>query len=60
MPIHIYYYMHFTNISSCSHPEQLLRLSCSTSIKEWRVDRLYLNGHLISQQFVEALSCILC
>ncbi len=52
--------MSFTNISSCSHPEQLLRLSSSKSVKVWWVDWLYLNGDLISQQFVKALFCILC
>lgn len=51
--------MHCTNISSRSHPEQLLRLSCSRSGKVWWVDGLYLNGDLISQQFVEALFCTL-
>lgn len=46
-------------MSSCSHPEQLLWLCCRKSVKVWWVYWLYFNGHLISQQFVEALLCIL-
>lgn len=49
-----------TNISSCSHPEQLLRLSCGVPVKVWWVYWLYLNRDLIGQQFVETLSCIFC
>lgn len=49
-----------TDMSSCSHPEQLLWLSCSVPVKVWWVYWLYLNRDLISQQFVETLSCSLC
>lgn len=51
---------HITDISSRSHPEQLLWLSCSRSVRGGWVYWLYLNGDLIGQQFVEALFCILC
>lgn len=49
-----------TDISSCSHPEQLLWLSCSVPVKVWWVYWLYLNRDLIGQQFVESLSRSLC
>ncbi len=54
------YGRHFTNMSSSSHPEELLWLSCSKPVKVWRFDWLYRDGDLISQEFVQALSCILC
>lgn len=49
-----------TNISSCSHPKQLLWLSCGVPVKVWRVYWLYLNRDLVGQQLVETLSCVLC
>lgn len=47
-------------MSSCSHPEQLLWLSCGVPVKVWRVNWFYLNRDLIGQQLVETLSCSLC